>query len=135
MVLTGGTTVGAINNQASGSRTISNITPSKVVYLEPTNYENPTAYHPAAVGKLLTDAGFTRCREITKIGKFRFQLELESESDFAQLSTVNLDSGNLKIFVPQGQKHSLVFVPVPVLDFSEVEMSTSIITSAPVKKV
>lgn len=109
--------------------------PTRIVYLEPIDYESPIPNHPLDVGKLLYDGGFSKCKEIQKIGRFRYKLELERAEDFNQLREVDIASKNLKFYAPKLRNETLLFVPNVPLEYTEEDLTLGITTHVPVKKV
>ncbi|KAL9694549.1 hypothetical protein quinque_013834 [Culex quinquefasciatus] len=108
---------------------------SKVAYLEPIDFGKEIPTQPAAVGKLLHGAGFDRCEEITKIGRFRYKVDLKSGEDFTRLSKLNLTSANLKFFMPASQTETICFVRNVPLDFGDEEMKEQMECEFPITKV
>lgn len=105
------------------------------VYLEPLRYDEPVPSHPAAVGKILAEAGFRGSKEITKIGNFRFKLTVIDKIDPSQLTKLNLAANNLALYTPQRQKETICFVTDVPLDFPDEELNTETTTDVPVVKV
>lgn len=102
--------------------------PTRIVYLEPIDYESPIPNHLLDVGKLLYDGGFSKCKEIQKIGRFRYQLELERAEDFNQLREDDIASKNLKFYAPKLRNETLLFVPNVPLEYTEEDLTLGITT-------
>lgn len=99
---------------------------SRVAYLEPVAYDLEGPKHPGEVGKLLFDAGFKDTKEITKIGRFRYKLDLKCEDDYERLLRVNLATVNLRVFLPTSLSESVLFVPNVPFDFDDEDMMENI---------
>lgn len=90
--------------------------------MEPIDYQLDIPNHPAVLGRVLYEAGFKAVKEITKIGKFRFRIELDRKQDYEQLKQVDLGKANIKLFEPSSLKETICFVPGVPLDFGEQEL-------------
>lgn len=105
------------------------------VYLEPILFDKEIPIHPVEVGKWLHQAGFKRFKEITKIGKFRYKLDLEAAQDYDELRKVDLAEKNLKLYTPKLQNQTICFVPGVPESFEEADLETDIVAEVPVIKV
>ncbi|KAL9695712.1 hypothetical protein quinque_014997 [Culex quinquefasciatus] len=94
----------------------------KFVFLEVCDYEKPFPKHALELGKALHAAGFIRSKELTKVGRFRYKVELHEAKDRLDLSRINLSSLNLKLFTPTAKKQMICFIRGVPLDFSEDEI-------------
>lgn len=108
---------------------------STVAYLEPVAYDLQVPKHPGEVGKMLFDAGFKDSKEITRIGRFRYKLDLKSEDDYERLLRVNLATLNLRVFLPASLRESILFVPNVPFDFDDGDIMENIECQYPVLKV
>lgn len=113
-----------------GQRTLSDI-----AILEPCDIEGTIPAHPAAIGKILAEAKFNRCKEITKLGRFRFKLVLDAKEAYTSLEGVNFEKYNLKLFVPASSTETICYVRGVPSDFKEEEIRNNIETEVPVLKV
>lgn len=88
------TVVSALTAQGStvstGSKEPVSLNRSDVAYLEPVDYEKGFPRQAVEAGRLLYDAGFKVCKEITKIGRFRYKLDLERPEDYDKLLRIDL---------------------------------------------
>lgn len=105
------------------------------VYLEPIDLEKEIPKHPVEVGKWLHQSGFTRFQEITKIGKFRYKIDLEAKQDYEELKKVDLAEQNLKFYTPKLQNQTICFVPGVPQSFGDADLETDIRAEVPVIKV
>lgn len=106
----------------------------RVVILEVCDYDKPFPKHALDLGRALHAAGFSRSKELTKIGRFRYKVELQEAKDRADLTKVDLASLNLKPFIQTAKKQMICFIRGVPLDFSEEEIQ-EIQCEVPVIKV
>lgn len=110
---------------------------SEVAFVEPLDYGKDIPNHPAVLGRAFYEAGFRKAKEIKKIGKFRYRIDLETKEDYRLLQRIDLRQMNLKLFVPGAQKETTCFVAGVPLDFGEEELlqNTAAVTGEKIKKV
>lgn len=106
---------GAQKNTAQQNR-------SEVAFLEPCDFEIETASHPVAIGKILAQERFTKCKEITKVGRFRFKLTLERKEVYPLLEKIKFEKYNLKLFVPTTLSQTICFVRGVPQEYEEEEI-------------
>lgn len=109
--------------------------PSDIAYLEAINSENDIPKHPVEVGKILIEAGFGECQEITKLGKLRFKLNLKRADDFYKLEKIDLKNFNLKLYCPKFTKETILFVRNVPLDFDEEDLKQYVQCEAEVLQI
>ncbi|KAL1395836.1 hypothetical protein pipiens_010953 [Culex pipiens pipiens] len=133
------TIVSALTAQGSTATTSSKeaetLNRSKVAYMEPVDYEKEFPRHAVEAGRLLFEAGFKDCKEITKIGRFRFKLDLEREVDYDKLLRIDLANKNLRVFLPASRKETILFVPNVPENFDEGDILANIECQQTVLKV
>lgn len=95
---------------------------SQVVFLEVSDYNKPFPKHALELGRALHAAGFSRSKELTKVGRFRYRVELMDAGDRAGLSRIDLSPLNLKLFTPTVKNQMICFIRGVPLDFSEDEI-------------
>lgn len=108
-----------------------------VAFVEPISYEKDIPTHPAILGRMLYDAGFNKVKEITKIGRFRFRINLENKDDYRLLKQLDLREANLKLFEPSSLKETVCFIPGVPLDFGEDVLinNTAAVTGVKITKI
>ena len=107
----------------------------QTVFLEPIDFEKEYPRQCMAIGKILTEAKFTKAKEITMVGKMRFKVELERKESYAEFGKINFEPHNLRIFVPRSTTETICFVRGVPKEYSEKEIKLHIQASTEVLKV
>ncbi|XP_065091068.1 uncharacterized protein LOC135712034 [Ochlerotatus camptorhynchus] len=95
----------------------------KTVVLEMIDIGKDFPSHPTLLGKYLRDKGFHDFSEISKLGKFRFKVDTEFETQLRQLK---LADANLRLYEPKSRDHTITFIRGVPTSFNEEEMLENI---------
>lgn len=106
-----------------------------IAFLEPMDIDGNVPNHPVNVGKILSKEKFSSFKEITKVGRFRFKVELNRKEDYAIFARINLAAHNLKLFQPMSLRETICFVRGVPKEYSEEEIKENIWAEEPVLKV
>lgn len=96
------------------------------IILEQIDIEQNTPSHPVQLGKIFTQINFRNYTEITKVGKFRFKIKLQTTCDFEKLKKTKLDDHNLKVYQPKIANQIICFIKGVPKSFTEREIEENL---------